>query len=164
MSDALTAIPEFSTEAELAEILCIDPRHVRRLAKEGTLPNKTAKGFNSLRCVMAFCGARAQASSRRATMEEEKLRKTTLEADALQRAKDVDERRLIPSPDVDAFIDEAFSVVRTEFENDYGLTIPSRCAGKDSGQIRKITDELFAERCRTLQKRKFLSVREEDEE
>lgn len=145
------------SEPDLAKLYGCLPRYIRDLASKGIIPKKGPNGFpawEAIGSIIAHLRSSPTNGDKKLDLAAEKLRKTTLEADALQRAKEIDEGDLIPAPIAISLVNEHFAAVRSEFEKDYQLTIPSLCEGKTSGAIRKITDKLFAERCRTLSTRK----------
>jgi len=136
----------------IADLLMVSARHLAQLAEEGHVPKPIANRYDLVGCVQGYIKFKSKADGE--SIAAEKLRKTKLEADALQRAKEIDEGDLIPAPLAISLVNEHFAAVRSEFEKDYQLTIPSLCEGKNSGAIRKICDKLFADRCRNLSTRK----------
>lgn len=150
-------IGDFITEADLAKLYGCQTRYIRGIAGKHGIPKKGPRGYpawETIGAIIAHLRSNPATGDKKTQMAEEKLGKLREERLRLERERMVDDGELIPARLAIALVDEHFAAVRTEFENDYNLTIPSMCKGKTSGQIRKITDKLFADRCRNLQTRK----------
>lgn len=139
------------TGQALADELGISLRTVQRMAKSRVILQLPDGDYDEHATFRAIAKHALKKDGDKSALAAEKLRKAILEADALQRAQDVAEGKLLSLDQVAAVALDVVPRIRKLLRGLLLSELPTKCEGRSRAQIRTITGKAYNDLLRRLQ-------------